>query len=705
MKLIRPRFKSDNSENIIQSLNISTPEQVAPVRRPKKNKKEVLSGVVRLSFRDFGFVNTESGQGHFISRALAKGLVEGDIIQFSVEKTEGLPGRDYTPAVEEIQHIKRRAGVAMCEISPQTLFGSPVFADSGIFMPIYLESIKGVAPGDVVVVEYPGYEGNLPDQTTLNGTIIANLGKRNLPSAAEFQFNYAKQKYQFASPFPEGVEKEVTELLSNQELGFSSQEHLDLTHIPFVTIDGKDTLDLDDAVYCAKMPQEGWLLRVAIADVSYFVKPGTLLDKTAKSRGISLYLPGETVPMFPAELSNGLFSLLPSQPVPAAVITMWFDNAGRMYKKEINRAMIKSVAKLTYEEVTQLIEQEFQVLPEIKRELAGADRSLAALNELSQVINRDRAERGVMEFNEPNIDFKKEKDGQWLVKKEPITAAHRLIESLMVMANTAAGELLIERYGRGIFRVQPAPSEESWQVLGEWAQSHGKQLGDEKSLLAMANLKYSFPQSEQGVIESKLRFAMQLASYKIASKDEEASHFALNTQWYAQFTSPIRRCADLLVHRLLLAPEGYVPTEEEWQLITQDMEHLSHRNALARLAEKSVRDAIKLQSLLQTTSLGEECKAKVVRVAARGVRVSIEPTQSLGWLPAEDMEKNGFICEAGIWRFPENGSAGKIGALEEGHTLSIRLKELKSTNPALLELIVTLSKSPTSKRLEEKYNL
>ena len=320
---------------------------------------------------------------------------------------------------------------------------------------------------------------------------------------------------------------------------------VDLRNVPFVTIDGEDARDFDDAVWCEEAP-DGFRLRVAIADVSHYVPLGSALDEEASIRGNSVYFPERVVPMFPEVLSNGLCSLKPEVDRLAMVCDMQIDRSGQLQGYTFYEAVIHSHARLTYTDVGAVIENGWS--PDVPAERGE---EIERLYRLYQVLRSAREQRGALDFDtqETRILFDEQRK---IAAIKPVRRndAHKLIEECMLIANVATAQFLEALEQPALFRVHEGPSAEKLEnlraFLGELSLDlpGGLKPTPEhyQSLLATVEGR-----DDSHIIQTMLLRSLSQAVYQ----PENAGHFGLHYEAYAHFTSPIRRYPDLLVHRAI----------------------------------------------------------------------------------------------------------------------------------------------------------
>jgi len=322
----------------------------------------------------------------------------------------------------------------------------------------------------------------------------------------------------------------------------------DLREKPFVTIDGEDAKDFDDAVYCEPKPKGGWLLYVAIADVSHYVKPKTPLDQEAIERGNSVYFPGRVVPMLPFQLSNELCSLKPKKDRLTLVCEMSVSAQGKMMRYRFYEAVIYSHARMTYTNVNKILVKQDQKLRKQYHTLVP---HLEHLYDLFTVLQQQRQVRGALEFDtiETKIIFGKAGKIEKIVPRER-NDAHKLIEECMLLANVCASKFLAKNKIPTLYRVHEGPNEQKLENVHSFLGELGLSLkgGDDPKPKDYSELLESVEdRPDAQLIQTVLLRSMTQAIYT----PENKGHFGLAFDCYAHFTSPIRRYPDLLVHRAI----------------------------------------------------------------------------------------------------------------------------------------------------------
>lgn len=402
--------------------------------------------------------------------------------------------------------------------------------------------LRGTARmGNVVVIEITDRGSR---SRGMMGQVIEVLGENMAPG---METKIAIRTHQIPHVWPDAVEEQIKQF--GEDVPEEAKlNRLDLRDLPLVTIDGEDARDFDDAVYCEAKKGGGWRLWVAIADVSYYVRTDSALDKEAILRGNSVYFPSQVVPMLPEVLSNGLCSLNPQVDRLCMVCEMTISAAGKLSGYKHYEAVMNSHARLTYNKVHAMLELDDEELRERYQDLVP---HLEELYRLYKVLKHARDKRGAIEFETVETKFIFNADRK-IERIEPIERndAHKIIEECMILANIASASLVEKAKEPSLYRIHETPGELRLTAFRDFLGELGLNLtgGLEPSPMDYANLMHQVhdrPDSE--LIQTMLLRSMKQAVYS----PDNAGHFGLALQRYAHFTSPIRRYPDLLLHRAI----------------------------------------------------------------------------------------------------------------------------------------------------------
>jgi ribonuclease R len=416
----------------------------------------------------------------------------------------------------------------------------------------------------------------------------------------------------------------------------------DLRHIPFVTIDGADARDFDDAVYARHDDHptnpDGYYVIVAIADVAKYVRPDSPLDQDAFERGNSVYFPDRVVPMLPEELSNGLCSLRPDEDRAALAMHMRISKDGELRDFKCQRAMIRSVARLTYTQV----HHARQGNPD---DQTGPiyDTLIAPLYDVFETLKAARIDRGALEIDRPERKIHIDDTGNLeRVSVRERFDSHRVIEELMIQANVAAGRLLEGSETPGLYRVHDKPDLEKITAVRPLLHDLGYPLTTGEDIHPRdlnAVLMQAKQKDEQPLISELVLRCQSNATYS----PNNIGHFGLGLDTYAHFTSPIRRYADLVVHRALIEAMGLGTGGQIRDDLVEVGEHISDTERRATLAERNTVDRFTARYL--TDHIGEEYKGRITGVTSFGLFVLLEEVGADGILPMRNMKGDYFVHE------------------------------------------------------------
>ncbi|STX30122.1 Exoribonuclease R [Legionella beliardensis] len=476
-----------------------------------------------------------------------------------------------------------------------------------------LEFAIGAKQGQIVLVEIIAFPSK---RNQAIGKVMHILGEHMAPG---MEIEVAIHAHGIPSEWPEDVLGSVASVAQHvtpeQCVG-----RVDLRHLPFVTIDGEDAKDFDDAVYCYKKAKGGYHLYVAIADVSHYVPIGSPLDKEAARRGNSVYFPGKVVPMLPEALSNGICSLNPHVDRLCMVAEMAISADGKITRSKFYRAVFQSQARLTYTQVAHWLEQNT-----IDSERQAVWSNLQDLYGLYKILLQARKKRGAMDFDttETSIEFDENRKIQRII---PVTRndAHRLIEECMLAANVATARFL-ERSGiPALYRVHATPDEDKITALRQFLGELGLRLGggkkphpkDFQTTIVSADNK-----PEKHLIETVILRSLKQAQY--AEKND--GHFGLAYPAYAHFTSPIRRYPDLLVHRAIGHLIDNQPVDE-FTYTEEDMNRFGKAcSATERRADEATREVISwLKCEYMQDKLGQTFNGTISSVTGFGIFVELD---------------------------------------------------------------------------------
>ncbi|MEM6798439.1 MAG: ribonuclease R [Planctomycetota bacterium] len=545
------------------------------------------------------------------SRPGPKGKPEGKLVDIVERATNQVVGTYF-----------EQAGMGLVDVDGK-LFNAPIYVgDPGA---------KGARDDDKVVIEMVRFPSHQRDG---EGVITQILGGRGAPGVDTLSI-----KYEFGLPgeFPEEVLASAREQAAafDESIG---EDRRDLTGETVITIDPATARDFDDAISLQRLDNGHWELGVHIADVSHFVPVKTELDSEAYNRATSVYLPDEVVPMLPEIISNNLASLQPDKVRYAMTARIEFTEDGAPIGADVFKAAIKSCRRFTYEEVDAYLVE--KCLAEIPAVAAGegadvvatltppVDKLLAQMFELAMILRRRRFDRGALELHMPEMRIDLDKEGRVSgAHLEQNTESHQIIEEFMLAANEAVARKLADEGLIFLRRVHGTPDPRKTKALTEFVRDLGfkvDNLQDRFELQSLLNKVKDDPRSH-AVNFATLR-SMQRAIYS----PEDEGHFALASDCYCHFTSPIRRYPDLIVHRLIDQLNTGEKPRQEMAVFLQWGDHCSDREQRAANAEREL-NKVKLLNYM-ADKVGMEMTGVITGVERFGL-----------FIAGDDIPAEGFV--------------------------------------------------------------
>ena len=528
--------------------------------------------------------------------------------------------------------------------------------------------------GELVEAEQSGPKGRLG---LPRARVVERLGDPSAPKAVSL---IAIHQHGIPDAFPDAVMAQA-----DAAKPATSKGRVDLTDLPLITIDPADARDHDDAC-CALLDEDpknpgGFLLWVAIADVAHYVTAGSALDAEARKRGNSTYFPDRVVPMLPDRLSGDLCSLHEGVTRPCIAVEMKLSSTGEKLSHRFVRGLMRSPASLSYEEAQAAVdgdpsERAAPLVDTVLSPLFGAYAALKQAREARQPLELDLPERKIILSDSgkvASVNFSERLD------------AHRLIEECMVLANVAAAETLIAKQQPLLFRVHEEPSPEKLDSLRETAKSVGLVLAKGQVLQTRhlnQLLKAAAGKDEAELINLSTLRSMTQAYYS----SQNMSHFGLALQNYAHFTSPIRRYADLLLHRALVSAHGWASdglSPQDVEMLDETAKHISETERRSMLAERDTSD--RYLASFMSERVGNEFSGRISGIARFGIFVKLDETGADGLVPMRSVGREYFEHNADSQTLRGTDS-GTIISL--GQRVVVRLAETTpTTGGVLLELL------------------
>lgn len=462
--------------------------------------------------------------------------------------------------------------------------------------------------GDYVIIEILTQPNERRQPT---GSVLEILGDHLTPG---MEVELSIRSHDLPFEWPDAVLREV-EKFSKEVKKSDCRGREDFRDLPFVTIDGEDARDFDDAVYCEPGKKGGWKLYVAIADVSHYVKPKSALDKEAIERGNSVYFPSRVIPMLPEVLSNGLCSLKPKVDRLALVCEMTVSEKGLVTHYQFHEGVIHSHARLTYTKVADWLSGkkvgDQKLLPHIKN-----------LYKLYKQLLKQKKWRGAIEFEtiETRIVFGKHGKIERIVPVQR-NDAHKIIEEMMLLANVTTAHYLEKSKIPTLYRIHEGPDEQKLLALRDFLKAFGLRLsgGLDPSGQDYSNLlKRIAERPDAHLLQTVMLRSLRQAIYL----PENLGHFGLSFEGYTHYTSPIRRYPDLLIHRGIKHLIKKKPYPYQLKHMEEFAEHASKTERRADLATRDAKDWLKCDFMLD--KVGEEFEGTIADVTGFGVFVELK---------------------------------------------------------------------------------
>jgi len=596
----------------------------------------LIAGTVLANADGYGFLRPdEGGDDLYLSPAQMRQVLHGDRVLASVvgldrrgrrqgairEVLERRPARLVGRVVEE-------HGVTVVDPDDRRLH-------QDVLIPP--DARSGARAGQIVIAEITEPPTS---QRAPIGRIVAVLGERLEPSLI---VEMAIESHGLPHEWPTEVTREA-EAVEPQVANAERAGRVDLRKLPLVTIDGADARDFDDAVYAEPVRGGGFKVIVAIADVSHYVQPETALDEEAYHRGTSTYFPGFVVPMLPETLSNGICSLNPEVDRLCMVCEMRVSAAGEVTRAKFYPGLMRSHARLTYDEVWQAIGEHES---DARRGMGGLLPQIDNLHALYMAFAAARKRRGTIEFETGEVAYRLDAGGEVVsLGLQERNDAHKLIEECMIAANVEAAKFLERKKIPAPFRVHAPPPADKYEDLLAFLREYKLKLPplDEAEPRDFANLlKRVADRPDAELFRNVLLRSQSLASYQSANH----GHFGLALSAYAHFTSPIRRYPDLLVHRAIRyalsggKPAAYLYTESKMATMAAQCSRTERR---AEEAERDVDDRYKCAWMEQ--HVGSEFDGIVTGVTSFGLFVELTESKVSGLVHITQLRNDYYQFDA-----------------------------------------------------------
>ncbi|MBZ4646589.1 MAG: RNAse [Clostridia bacterium] len=611
--------------------------------KTKKNRYGIpermglVTGRFQGNERGFGFVvpDDETIADVFIPLENANGAMHNDrvIARFTRAIIEGKRAEG-----EIIRILKRANETIVGTFESSKYFGFVVPDDRKISQDVFVpkDEFNGAKTGQKVVVKITRW----PEaRRNPEGKVVEVLGHKDDPGTDIVsiikQFNLSEE-------FPEDVIKQA-ERISDTVPENEIQKRHDLRHLKIVTIDGEDAKDLDDAVSVERLENGNYRLGVHIADVSHYVTENSPLDKEAFKRATSVYLVDRVIPMLPKKLSNGICSLNPQVDRLTLSVFMEIDKTGKVVDYEIFDSVIKTRERMTYTNVTRILEEEDPELIERYKDLID---DFKLMKELALILRQKRIDRGSIDFDFPEAKIILDEKGKPVeVKKYEITISNKIIEEFMLICNETVAEHMFWANTPFVYRIHEEPDPEKIENFNKLIYNLGYHLKGiakihPKSLQQLLNKIKG--KKEERIISTVMLRSLMKAKYS----HENLGHFGLAAKYYCHFTSPIRRYPDLVIHRIIKEnlSRGITPAREEYlkTFVQQAAKQSSDQEIAAQEAERETEDLKKAEYMQD--KVGEVFEGVISSVTSFGMFVELENTIE-GLVRVSSMEDDYYIYD------------------------------------------------------------
>ena len=613
-----PKKKKDNKTIILSWIDSGDLIMDKKHRLSLPENLGYVKGVFRIIKNKFAFVDKEDSEekeGIFIPKDEFNNALDGDTVLVEItekkKSDKGAEGR----VVKIIEHRKNTV-VGILEKSKNFAFVIPTGSfGKDIYIPN--SKIANADNRDLVAVEitFWGDDDRKPE-----GKIIKVLGSstnsKNMIEALIYREGLSEE-------FSNEAMQQTKEVIK-EKIDYSNRK--DLTKLPIITIDGADAKDLDDAVYVEKLENGNYKLIVAIADVSHYVKKDTVLDLEARHRGNSVYLVDRVLPMFPKEISNGICSLNEKEEKLTFSCEMEIDLKGDVVNYEVYKSVIKSVHRMTYKDVNAILDGDKDLI----NEYSDIYEMLKQMLELSKILRTKKFTRGSIDFELPELKVVLDEDNN---KVEKVLLRDRgegekIIEDFMIAANETVAERIYWLELASIYRTHEKPDREKIVVLNEILAKFGYKIPNFDNLHPkqfQEIIERSKDKETSMLVHKTILRALKQARYTV----EDIGHFGLSSSHYTHFTSPIRRYADLMVHRVLFSSIDNSLKQLKLADLDEIAQHISKTERVAMKAEdESVR--IKLVEYMQKR-VGETFNVMVTGFAQKKVFFETDEHIECSW--------------------------------------------------------------------------
>ena len=584
------------------------------------NKMGLFVGKFVAHRKGYGFVESdeEFTQDLFIPKDDINGALHNDRVMAEI----------VTPATEDkraegkvIKIIKREVTRVVGLFQENKSFGFVVPDDKKFNQDIFIpkRGFNGAKNDDKVVCEITLWpqENRKPE-----GKIIEVLGKKGERGV---EIDSIIRAHGLPEEFPKKVIDEAN-YVSSQDLEDEIARRLDLRHLDIFTIDGEDAKDLDDAISIEVLPNGNYKLGVHIADVTHYVREKSKLDKEALKRATSVYLVDKVIPMLPKQLSNGVCSLNPFEDKLTLSCIMEIDENGKVVNSEIAETVINSKARMTYTEVSDILEKDDEKL---KQTFAKQVEDFKNAEKLARILMKRRERRGAIDFDFPESKIILNREGKVVdIKCYERRISNKMIEEFMLVANETVAEHFYWLQLPFVYRIHETPSAEKMEDLNKFIATFGYHIKGDLEDVHPKEIQ-SLVEKIKGTKEEESISTIALRSMKQAKYSPQCiGHFGLAAKYYCHFTSPIRRYPDLQIHRIIKEQLNNKLNNKRQEQLSHIVEYAStqssERERAAELAERDVHDFYK--ACYMADKVGQEFDGVVSSVTSFGMFVELENT-------------------------------------------------------------------------------
>ena len=720
LKTIREYDAPMSREELLEAFHIYDEERIEGVRRRLRamendgqlvftkgkryalpEKMDLIKGTV-IGHRDgYGFLQVEGDDDWFIPNTQMSRVMHGDFVLAQPNGTDRFKRKE----VRIVRVLEARKKQIVGRFFLESGIGFVVPDDSRISQDILIpdEHRLGARMGQVVVVELQERKASFSRPV---GFITEILGDNLAPG---MEIEIALRNHDIPHTWSEGVEKQIRQL-SEEVPEEAKQGRVDLRDLPLVTIDGESARDFDDAVFAQK-EGDGWRLWVAIADVSYYVRPKTALDLEAANRGNSVYFPTRVIPMLPEILSNGLCSLNPQVDRLCLVAEMTVSAQGELTGYQFYEAVMNSHARLTYTKVWKMLQGD----EELRERYQTLVPHLEELYAMFQILAKARQERGAIEFETVENQFVFNPQGR-IERIEPLVRndAHKIIEECMILANIAAARFVENANEPALYRIHDKPSEEKLVSFKSFINECGLiwNVGLDPQPKDYATLiEQLADRPDRELIQTMLLRSLKQAVYA----PDNIGHFGLALQEYAHFTSPIRRYPDLLLHRaikyLIEKEKGNKRHYTEgggYHYSLDDMDQFGDAcSATERRADEATREVADwLKCEFMQDHLGEEFEGVISSVTGFGLFVKLNELLIDGLVHISTLENDYYHYDAARQRLVGgSGVIYRLGDPVKVKVINVNLDDKKIDFALLGNFRKGIAIGKTAKQKAKKMNV